>query len=71
MAHRGVSLEHPDNAGVIARMTKPHVIADRPGLISKLEQLQEKQPSAGVVVSVTFPNEPRNEEPAQVPVPEG
>jgi hypothetical protein len=48
MAHRGVSLEHPDNAGVIARMTKPHVIADRPGLIRKLEQLQEKQPSAAI-----------------------
>jgi hypothetical protein len=48
MAHCGVSLEHPDNAGVIARLTKPHAIEDRPGLIRKLEQLQEKQPSAAV-----------------------
>ena len=48
MAHCGVSPEHPDNAAVIARLSKPHVIEDRPGLIRKLEQLQEKQPSAAV-----------------------
>src|SRR5215467_14255635 len=48
MAHCGVSLEHPDNAGVIARLSKPHVIEDRPGLIRKLEELQQKQPRAAV-----------------------
>jgi hypothetical protein len=48
MAHCGVSLEHPDNAAVIARMTRPHVVADRPGLIQKLEELQARQPSDAV-----------------------
>ena len=50
MAHCGVSLDHPDNAAVVARLTKPHVIEDRPGLIRKLEELQQKQPSAAVLV---------------------
>jgi hypothetical protein len=48
MAHSGVALEHPDNAGVIARLNKPHVIADRPGLIRRLEQLQASQPSVAI-----------------------
>ena len=48
MAHCGVSLEHPDNAVMIARMTAPHVIKDRPGLIRTLEQLQARQPSDAI-----------------------
>jgi len=48
MAHCGVSLEHPDNAAVIARMTAPHVVKDRPGLIRTLEQLHAKRPSAAI-----------------------
>jgi hypothetical protein len=48
MAHCGVSLEHSDNAGVIARMTAPHVIKDRPGLIRKLEELQARKPNAAI-----------------------
>ncbi len=48
MAHCGISLEHPDNAEVIARLTTPHVIADRPGLIQKLEELQEKRPTPAI-----------------------
>jgi hypothetical protein len=38
----------PDNGAVIARLTRPYAIEDRPGLIRKLEQLQEKHPSAAV-----------------------
>jgi hypothetical protein len=48
MAHCGVSLEHPDNAGVIARLTAPHVVKDLPGLIRTLEQLQAKRPSGAI-----------------------
>jgi hypothetical protein len=48
MVHCGVSLEHPDNAAMIARLTKPYAIEDRPGLIRKLEELQGKHPSAAV-----------------------
>jgi hypothetical protein len=43
MVHCGI--EHPANVGVTARMTKPYVIADRPGLIRRLEALHAKAPS--------------------------
>jgi hypothetical protein len=52
MVHCGITLEHPANAGVIARMTRPHVIADRPGLIRSLEKLQAMHPSAAIARAI-------------------
>src|SRR5579862_9082734 len=74
-AHRGVALEHPGNAAVIARMTRPVVVA-RPRLIARLEALQAKHPQPAIARSlerlrnaggdVADPPKPPSEAPGEV-----
>jgi hypothetical protein len=51
VAHRGVAVEHPANAVVIAQMTRP-VVIDRPRLIARLEALQAKHPQPAIARSL-------------------
>ncbi len=70
--HRGIAVEHPANAAVIARMTRPTVI-DRPRLIARLEALQAKRPQPAIARSlerlrniIPDPPKPPSEAPAAV-----
>lgn len=42
MTHRGIAIDHPANAAVIAQLSRPTIVHDRAGLIETLERLQEK-----------------------------
>ena len=44
MAHRGIAIDHPENAAVIAHLSRPAVIRDRAGAIRKLEQMLAERP---------------------------
>src|SRR5690349_12579635 len=75
MTHCGVLIDHHDNVAVIARLRKPHIILDRPGLIRALEELQAKRPSAAIdraIVrlrnNVPDPPPPASERPGSVDV---
>jgi hypothetical protein len=64
MTHCGIALEHPANAEVIARMSRPTVIKDRPGLIRELERMQERHFSPSIADAIdrlrnNIPDPPR------------
>jgi len=48
MTHCGIAIDHPANAALVAHMSRPTIIHDRPGLIHKLEDLQEKRFSPAI-----------------------
>jgi hypothetical protein len=48
MTHCGIAIDHPANAALLAHMAGPTIVHDRPGLIQKLERLQEQRFSPAI-----------------------
>jgi hypothetical protein len=48
MTHCGIAIDHPANAALLAHMAGPTIVHDRPGLVQKLERLQEQRFSPAI-----------------------